>query len=285
MKYELIGAACLAAAGGLLRSEYEKRCFTVEEFEVVSPKIRKERTIVFLTDLHNQEFGFENGRLLRGIEQAAPDLVLIGGDMMVSRKECRVSQALHLAKTLASCYPVYYGNGNHEWRMKEKAEVYGRVYDTYIRELEKAGIHYLSDRTEIEDDLAITGVNLEKRCYAKRKPGTWTVEDMERHVGKAEKTRFQILLAHSPLYFDTYREWGADLTLAGHFHGGTIRLPYLGGVMTPQYQFFLPWCAGEFEENGRKMIVGRGLGTHSIPIRFRNKPQVVVVKLKKKSIF
>ena len=84
---------------------------------------------------------------------------------------------------------------------------------------------------------------------------------------------------HSPLYFHACRHWGADLTLAGHFHGGTIRIPGLGGVMTPQYQFFLPWCAGSFEQEGKWMAVGRGLGTHSINIRLNDMPQLLVVHL------
>ena len=72
------------------------------------------------------------------------------------------------------------------------------------------------------------------------------------------------------------------MTLAGHFHGGPIRIPGLGGVMTPQYQFFLPWCAGDFERDGKRMIVSRGLGTHSINIRLNNRPQLAVIYLKKK---
>ena len=104
---------------------------------------------------------------------------------------------------------------------------------------------------------------------------------MERALGQPDEKRFSILLAHSPVFFEEYAAWGADLTLSGHFHGGTIRLPVLGGVMTPQYQFFYPRCAGEFtDEKGRRMLVGRGLGTHSINIRFCDKPQVLVVKLK-----
>ena len=103
---------------------------------------------------------------------------------------------------------------------------------------------------------------------------------MTKHLGNADRSRFQILMAHSPLFFDACADWGADLTLSGHFHGGTIRIPGLGGVMTPQYQFFLPVCAGTFEQNGRYMIVSRGLGTHSINIRIFNKPQVVVVRLR-----
>ena len=106
-----------------------------------------------------------------------------------------------------------------------------------------------------------------------------TICGRRRLEGWRERERFQILLCHSPLFFDSCRKWGADLTLSGHFHGGTIRLPYLGGVMTPQFQFFLPWCAGTFEESGKYMIVSRGLGTHSINIRLNNKPQLVVVDL------
>ena len=81
------------------------------------------------------------------------------------------------------------------------------------------------------------------------------------------------------MYFKEAAAWGADLTLAGHFHGGTIRIPVLGGVMTPQYQFFLPWCAGTFEKDGKMMAVSRGLGTHSINIRIHNKPQLLVLDL------
>ena len=90
---------------------------------------------------------------------------------------------------------------------------------------------------------------------------------LARRVGDADEKRFQILLLHSPMYFENCARWGADLTLCGHFHGGTIRLPLLGGVMTPQYQFFLPWCAGAFERDGKRMIVSRGLGNplHQYP--------------------
>ena len=107
---------------------------------------------------------------------------------------------------------------------------------------------------------------------------------MKETLGEPDPEKFCLLLAHSPLFFEEYAAWGADLTLSGHFHGGTIRLPLVGGVMTPQYQFFYPRCAGYFELLGKgreksRMIVGRGLGTHSINIRLNDKPQVVVVRL------
>lgn len=285
MRMEWIGAVCLAAAGGLLRSEYEKRHFSVEEYEIESEKIRKDRTLVFLSDLHNQEFGKGNRDLLEAVERVDPDMVLIGGDMMVTKDRCCTEPALAFSLALAARRPVFYGNGNHETRMRKYPARYGDRYDRYRESLEKAGVRMLSDETAVWEDLAITGLDLEEPYYRKLHPAKLEADQVRKQVGEADPQRFQILLAHSPLFFSAYGKWGADLTLSGHFHGGTIRLPLLGGVMTPQFQFFLPCCAGEFEEDGKRMIVSRGLGTHSIRIRFNNKPQVIVVRLKRKPIF
>ncbi len=278
------GAVCAAAGAGLLlRSEYEKEQLSVETTVIESNKIGKDCTMVFLSDLHDHRFGEGNRRLLAAVDKVDPDLVLIGGDMMISKGKADTSTALELTGRLAGRYPVFYGNGNHENRMCRERSVYGSLYETYVHSLDKLGVVVLGSRTHgFRDDMAITGIDLEPRFYRKFHPDILTSGQIEQKVGKASGERFQVLLCHSPLYFCACRNWGADLTLSGHFHGGTIRLPYLGGVMTPQYQFFLPCCAGEFEEDGKHMIVSRGLGTHSINIRLNNKPQLVVVHLKRK---
>ena len=278
-------ALCAAVGAGLyLRSEYEKEQLVVERTVLKSAKIKADRTIVFLSDLHEHRFGDGNERLLAAVDEAAPDLVLIGGDMIVSKGKADMAASLELMGKLAGKYPVFCGNGNHENRLLWEPQVYGDTNETYMHSLKKLGIRILDSRTEwYGEDIAVTGIDLEPGAYRKFRPDRLTEEEMEQKVGKASKERFQILLCHSPLYFSSCRSWGADLTLSGHFHGGTIRLPYLGGVMTPQYQFFLPYCAGEFRSDGKHMIVSRGLGTHSINIRLNNKPQVVVVDLKMKS--
>lgn len=271
-----------AAALFLGRSEYEKDCLVTDTYEIRSPKLTEGgRTLVFLTDLHDKEFGPGNRRLLEAIRAAGPDAVLIGGDMMVAKGKGELETSLRLIKALAGEFPVYCGNGNHELRMKNKTETYGNKYWEYREALEKMGAVHASDsHVCLGRDLVLYGVDLPERYY---RPGTPSMEPgfMEKALGKPDEKRFSILLAHSPVFFEEYVAWGADLTLSGHFHGGTIRLPVLGGVMTPQYQFFYPRCAGEFtDEKGRRMLVGRGLGTHSIKIRFCNKPQVLVVRLK-----
>lgn len=273
----------------LLRSEDEKRHFAVDHNMVYLEKMEKEeKTLVFLSDLHSNCFGDGQKELLEAIRQAKPDGILIGGDMMVTNKRkdgVDVSAALFLVEQLAKEYPVFYGCGNHESRMERNPERYGNAYQTYRRRLEQAGVCFLSghDRGSLGDRIEIIGLELEEDYYQKGKPRKLEVSYLEKQIGSADDGKVQILLAHSPMYFDTYAAWGADLSLSGHFHGGTIRLPVLGGVMTPQFQFFYPYCAGIFQKAGKYMIVSRGLGTHSVNIRLNNRAQLVVITLRQKT--
>ncbi len=285
MKYAGGLAAAAMFAGGLflLRSEYERDQLVTDRYEVRSPKIKNgEKTFVFLTDLHDKEFGTDNERLLEAVREAKPDAVLVGGDMMVAKGKGDLAVSLKLMKALSGEFPVFHASGNHESRMQRETNVYGDRYLQYREALRGMGVTFLSDRSvPFGEDIMLCGLDLPPECY---RPGRAFMRPgyPETVLGKQDPERFTILMAHSPMFFHEYAAWGADLTLAGHFHGGTIRLPVLGGVMTPQFQFFYPWCAGFFsEENGRQMIVGRGLGTHSINIRFCNKPQIVVVNVKK----
>lgn len=274
------GAGCLA------RSRYERDCLVTEEYWIASEKIHGQgKTIVFLTDLHNKEFGEENSRLLETVRKVKPDAVLFGGDGMVAKRgNSDVRIPLALLTELAKEFPVYCGNGNHESRMLWKSEIYGEAYENYRTALENAGIRYLSNEAaDLDSDIRVYGLDLPKIAYLPRS-GEIPEGLLKETMGEPDPEKFCLLLAHSPLFFEEYAAWGADLTLSGHFHGGTIRLPLVGGVMTPQYQFFYPRCAGYFELPGKgreksRMIVGRGLGTHSINIRLNDKPQVVVVRL------
>lgn len=274
------GAGCLA------RSRYERDCLVTEEYWIASEKIHGQgKTIVFLTDLHNKEFGEENSRMLETVRKVKPDAVLFGGDGMVAKRgNSDVRIPLALLTELAKEFPVYCGNGNHESRMLWKSEIYGEAYENYRTALENAGIRYLSNEAaDLDSDIRIYGLDLPKSAYLPRS-GEIPEGLLKETMGEPDPEKFCLLLAHSPLFFEEYAAWGADLTLSGHFHGGTIRLPLVGGVMTPQYQFFYPRCAGYFELPGKgreksRMIVGRGLGTHSINIRLNDKPQVVVVRL------
>ena len=275
-----------AAAAGLAWSKYERGHFVTEKLVFSSSKIKEPAVLVFLSDLHDNTFGEKNEKLLKEIKRIHPDAVLIGGDTMVTkpgRADLSRTQELRQGISRLSC-PVFYANGNHEQRMQRDRGVYGSMYDEFRKLLEEYQVNYLQNKTvQWRDDIAVSGVDIAWKYYQDFHPDSMVPSYLARRLGKAESERFQILLAHSPLFFDAYAGWGADLSLAGHFHGGTIRLPGLGGVMTPQYQFFHPFCGGVFEQNGRWMLVSRGLGTHSINIRIGNRPQLAVIRLEPKS--
>ena len=96
-------------------------------------------------------------------------------------------------------------------------------------------------------------------------------------LGDNNKECYNVLIAHNPMYFDYYERWGADLVISGHIHGGIMRLPYLGGVISPQIRLFPKYSGGLYTINKAKMILSRGLGTHTIRFRFFNPPELVVV--------
>ncbi len=121
------------------------------------------------------------------------------------------------------------------------------------------GVHYLEDSFAfLGREVRIAGLDLSPCFYRKalyQKAPLMPEGYMERKLGKGQvsvckEEPFTILLAHSPLYFDSYARWGADLTLAGHFHGGTIRIPGLGGVMTRPVPVLFTLVRRGFERNG-----------------------------------
>lgn len=98
-------------------------------------------------------------------------------------------------------------------------------------------------------------------------------------LGICDRKAFNLLLAHNPLYFDEYADWGADLVLSGHVHGGVVILPFLGGVISPQVRLFPKYYAGTYFHGKSEMILSRGLHMHSFRIRLFNMPELSCVTL------
>ena len=277
----ILGSAAAAAAAGLLDSALERKMLTTAEYTIRSRRITQgEYRFVFLSDLHDDVYGKENSRLIRAVEDFRPDAVLIGGDMMTVKKTAEIGLTLQLVERLAERWPLCYADGNHETRMDRDRGRYGDLYDRLEAGLRKAGARHLKDSSCIlREDIRVTGITVEKKYYAKFRCEEMTPDYITGHAGPADGKRFQILLVHTPLFLRAYAEWGADLSLAGHFHGGTIRLPGGIGLMTPQFQFFRKDVTGRHVCGDSTMLVSSGLGTHSIDLRINNRPQIVAVRL------
>ena len=264
--------------------------FRVTEYEITSRKLDREEEplkLVFLSDLHNHVYGEGNKDLLDAIRHAKPDYILIGGDMLVGRKQrYSYEKAVEFVMKLPKIAPTYYSNGNHEQRMHEMPEYYGESYYEYKNILEASGVIWLENDSVClkwgKKNIKVSGVEIPMDCYRRPRMQWLQTTDLEERIGKSEKENYQILLAHHPEYAEVYKEWGADLTLSGHLHGGVARLPICGGVgvISPQAGLFPKYSGDCYDlKDGAKIIVSKGLGTHTFHIRFWNPAELILIKI------
>ena len=109
-----------------------------------------------------------------------------------------------------------------------------------------------------------------------------SINEIKRDIHELIANNFDILLTHNPKHFESYVEWGADLTLSGHIHGGMIRLPFLGPLISPERTLFPKYSQGEYNAGEGHMIVSRGLSRGNKGFRLFNRPEIGVIVLKNK---
>lgn len=268
---------------GLLENFRELHEFRTTEYDIRSEKMRREARVLFLSDLHNHRYGFRNRRLVEAVRQAKPDLILIGGDMLVGKEEQSFAPAVEFLRQITGEAPVYYANGNHEQRMKEQQERFGTDYLIYKRTLEEIGVTFLENETiKIplgETAVRLTGLEIPLEDYTRFHQKELRPEEIRERIGDCDREAFTILLAHNPSYMKEYLAWGADLILSGHFHGGLVRLPGVGAVFSPSFQVFPAYSGGHYQEGDQEMVVSKGLGTHTFHVRLFNPAEAVLLRI------
>ena len=151
----------------------------------------------------------------------------------------------------------------------------------YEKQLLDLGVVLLRNTgTYVEDlNMEIHGLEMSYDYYRKVLKTPMSDDYIKGFFGEPCESRFQLLIAHNPIYFKEYCKWGADLVVSGHVHGGIARLPFLGGVMSPAVEFFPKYDGGLFKENNKYMVLSRGLGMHTVPVRFNNPGELCVIRV------
>jgi len=234
--------------------------------------------IIHLSDLHGKDFG---RKIINIISELNPDIVIFSGDMINSHND-NGEAVVALLQGLNNQYPVYYAYGNHD--------LYCRLYtpdifNVYKKKLEEAGCIILDNAMSIcyRDGKSIAIYGLSSIPYGKRvhetpiEKSTFDVSYINQKIGKTSDAQINLLIAHDPTYFDLYAEWGADFVLSGHMHGGAVRLPFIGGVFSPNLELMPQYDAGLFKKDSTFMYVSRGLGTSAERIRVFNRPELAVI--------
>lgn len=257
-------------------SLWADKALTERVFQIKSDRIPSafnDFRIVHVSDLHNATFGKNNSTLLEIIKASEPDIIAVTGDVIDSRRTNTVIAADFLREALTIA-PVYYVTGNHEFRITQT--------ESFIEEVKSLGVTVLENEsltlTEGEDSITLCGVSdptfasdslLDEEAFVV----AHYLEELQK------KDSFTLLLSHRPEFFELYAEYGFDLVLSGHAHGGQFRLPVVGGFIAPGQGLFPEYDSGLYEKDGTSMIVSRGLGNSIIPLRLFNRPEIITVVL------
>ncbi len=235
--------------------------------------------VLHLSDLHSKTFGEMNGNLISSCEACRPDMIFFTGDL-ISRDENRsfFDAKLFLFEKLTAICDVYFVLGNHEQDNPANCK--------YIcTRLERLGVKILKNKSSYicrnGDRIKVTGLRPSVKCYHTQNGFCNLLpidcEYVTRLVGECDRDEFNILLSHNPFGFEGYAQWGADLVFSGHCHGGVIRLPLLGGLLSPERRFFPKYTKGTYFYDSSKMVVSAGLGK----FRVNNPAEIVVCTLTK----
>ena len=233
------------------------------------PKAFDGFAIAHISDFHNTNIG---DKVLDKLDDTNVDIIVITGDIIDSRNT-QPEIALEFVEELMKKAPCYYVSGNHEGRID--------VYPVFKEDMKALGVHVLEDECiEIKkgnDVISLIGVD---------DPSFQTdylfgddVTVMSTKLDQLKNEQYTILLSHRPELFDVYVEYDMDVVFSGHAHGGQFRLPFIGGLVAPNQGLFPKYDAGLFVEDNTHMIVSKGIGNSIIPMRFNNRPEVIVIEL------
>lgn len=269
----LLVLTALLAAGFLL---WGNCSLQTTETALVSPALPPAfdgLRIVELADLHGRVFGRGSRRLLAAVRRAEPDLICIDGDLFDEHTD--LTMLPPLLRGLCAIAPVYYVTGNHEWRVPGLRGI--------LAQMRACGVTVLQDDWRVlrrgEDALIVAGTD-DPCGPAERKTPAELIADIRAEAGEAA---FLLLLTHRNDQLPQWSALGVQAVLAGHCHGGVVRLPFVGGLFGTDRRLFPAWDAGLYRQGETALYVSRGLGYTNVHFRLFNRPEVAVIVLRRGS--
>jgi len=225
--------------------------------------------IAHVSDLHNADMADD---LIEPLKEAKPDIITLTGDI-VDAKKPDLEIVYRFFESAVKIAPCYYVTGNHETVVENNTK--------YWEKMSSLGVNVVKNEQVLltKDDSLIVLVGIDDPIFYHPEIDSESyMNNMLRMLQPAEDD-FALLLSHRPELFLSYAESNIDLVLSGHAHGGQFRLPFVGGLYAPHQGTFPTYDSGLYEKNGVQMVVSRGIGNSRFPIRFNNRPEVILIEL------
>ncbi|MBT9173617.1 MAG: 3',5'-cyclic adenosine monophosphate phosphodiesterase CpdA [Syntrophomonadaceae bacterium] len=227
--------------------------------------------IAQVSDLHGMRFD-PAGREAQAIIEAGVDLIVVTGDHVHRNSIEGIKRVLPFMQALLEIAPVYAVSGNHD-HWTDWPYIARRLREAGVRVLENS--HVRIDRGAGE--IILAGVS-----------DPYTGHGNLTQALPAQADTVIVLLAHAPTWFEPWNAATApasldrvSLTLAGHTHGGQVKLPFLGAVTTASGRLFPPsHVEGLSREGDSWLYINRGLGQGWLAFRFLSRREVTIITLK-----
>lgn len=240
----------------------ENQLLIVRKYKIKSKKCKTKLKIIQISDIHKKSYPQNWKRLTTRIKEFSPDIILITGDL-VSRNTKSLEYTEILIEKLCKICPVYCSAGNHELDLNDE------VMEKYRLMMKKNGAFFLENGHEIfqkdDSEIYIYGASLKNTIYKNLNGGysdldSLNTEELSQALGNPHSDKLCLLLAHNPFFFETYTEWGADIIFSGHVHGGSVYIPFVGGLLSPERKFFPKYTKGIYTQKQSRMVVSTGIG-------------------------
>ncbi len=262
----IAAAACVVLAVVVLVDAFfiEPDWVVKEMLAISSPKLKKRVKIVAICDLHTEGYGKRHEKALQIVREAQPDIILLGGDYLNGSRFEYLPELRRFVSQLEAPFGVYAVGGNFDFTQCP-AEMF-----------EELGVRWLENETVFFEELGLSICGL--RCI-------WDLAEMDRRflktVANENSDSFMLLLTHYPNHIEEPQVTPVDLYFCGHTHGGQIRLPLWGAIITLS-KLGKKYECGHYIHGNTHVYVSRGLGMEggSVPrVRFLCRPEVTVIEL------
>ena len=256
------------------------KLITISKYKIEDKKIPKSfdgYKVLHLSDWHCTNYGKNNSRLINLIKKQDYDVIFVSGDFAV-RQTHEYLPAISFLKELTN-KPIYFIWGNHELALTKEE------YLDFWDRLDKIGVRVVENEhialTKNNESIMLYGLRYNSQDHDTKNIKKPEIENkyLKSYIaalGELDKTKYNILLTHDPMYFNVYVKEGFDLVYAGHLHGGAIRI--LGFCLSKLKSGLVitRLGAGMKKKENTKMIVSRGIGNSIIPIRVFNSPEISI---------
>lgn len=253
----------------------------VTDYEISSTKINSDVSIVMIADVHDYHSKIKD-QIVDKIKQLNPDIILCVGDI-IDIQSLDEKSTIEFLELLTKITKVYFSLGNHELEYPDSKQLIENIKNIGVKVLDKE-----YQDIEVNGNMIRIGGMYD---YAfSQETGDIDQETMKSDIYNfltemKETSSFQLMMAHRPdsFIFGKAYKWDFDLVVSGHYHGGQLILPYVGGLYAPELGWFPEVDYGHYKLKDMDMIVTRGISSsdETFP-RFNNPPEIVSITLKAK---